>query len=221
MKRALMVVAKRPKPGQTKTRLSPPLSADQASGLYQCFLEDTLDLARAVPDAARILAFAPRDEASFFGGLAPDFTLIPQVGRDLGERLDNALACCFGEGFSRSVVVGSDSPTLLAAHIARAFDLLEEADVVLGPCDDGGYYLVGLKRPQPGLLRRVRMSTPTVLRDTLALAKREGLRVALVPPCYDVDTVEDLMRLQIELKQTPGEIASHTRRFLRDLRWVP
>ena len=87
--------------------------------------------------------------------------------------------------------MSSDSPTLPAGYLAGAFDVLawDEADVVLGPCDDGGYYLIGLGLPQPRLLQEVSMSTPHVLRDTLALAAAAGLRVALLSPWYDIDVV--------------------------------
>ena len=89
---------------------------------------------------------------------------------------------------------------------------------MFGPCDDGGYYLVGLTRPQPRLLREVQMSTPSVLRDTLALAEQEGLRVALLPLWYDVDTVQELGRLQLELRAAAGGIALHTRAMLSSIR---
>jgi rSAM/selenodomain-associated transferase 1 len=215
MKRALLVIAKRPTPGQTKTRLSPPLSAEQASRLYECFLHDTLDLARAVPDVTRLIAYLPSGEADYFRELAPDFGLVLQRGASLGERLDNALAHCLCDGFDRAVIMDSDSPTLPSAYVVRAFDLLDGADVVLGPCEDGGYYLVGLNRPQPRLLRGVRMSTPNVLRDTLALAEEVGLRVAFAPTWYDVDTARDLRRVDDELRTAKNGLAHHTRELLR------
>jgi glycosyltransferase A (GT-A) superfamily protein (DUF2064 family) len=89
--------------------------------------------------------------------------------------------------------------------------------VVLGPCDDGGYYLIGLKRPQPRLLREVQMSTPFVMRDTLALADSLGLRVALLPPWYDVDTMTELERLRAELAEADQHTAIHTRALLADI----
>ncbi len=112
--------------------------------------------------------------------------------------------------------MSSDSPTLPAAYVAKAFDILarDEADVVLGPCDDGGYYLIGLAQPQPRLLREVPMSTPHVLRDTLALAATAGLRAVLLPPWYDIDVADDLRRLAAELAASPPEGAHHTRAFL-------
>ena len=117
-------------------------------------------------------------------------------------------------GMSGAVIMDSDSPTLPSAYVAQAFDGLDDADVTLGPCEDGGYYLIGLKRPQPRLLRKVRMSTPHVLRDTLALAHEAGLGVALLPRWYDVDTLQELQRLRAELRFHTDGLARHTREFL-------
>src|SRR5262245_30879893 len=192
---ALLVVAKQPTPGQTKTRLTPPLTPEQAADLYAAFLSDTLELIRRVPDARPIIAYLPQGAEDYFRALAPDFDLLPQRGADLGARLDWALTHCLTDGFQRAVIMDSDSPTLPAEHLAQAFAALETADVVLGPCADGGYYLIGLKRPAPRLLREVRMSTPNVMRDTLALAAAEQLTVAQTPVWYDVDTVAELERL--------------------------
>lgn len=215
MKRALLVIAKRPTPGQTKTRLTPPLPAERAAQLYECFLQDTLDLTRAVSNVERLVAYAPLNERGYFEELAPDFGLIPQIGADLGERLDNALTRCLRQGFARAVIMDSDSPTLPPAYVASAFEELDVADIVLGPCEDGGYYLIGLTHPEPRLLREVQMSTPTVTRDTLALAQEQGLRVALLPEWYDVDTRDELARLERELPHAVNGWARYTREFLK------
>ena len=115
--------------------------------------------------------------------------------------------------------VNSDGPTLPLAYLAGAFqELGKEADVVLGPSDDGGYYLIGLKRPAPRLLREVQMSTSHVTTDTLALAAEEGLKVALLPTWYDVDDAQSLARLKAELATAPPEVAPHTRAFLGERR---
>ena len=216
---ALLVIAKRPTPGQTKTRLSPPLTPEQASALYQDFLGDTLDIARAVPEVARLIYYAPDDAAGYFGRLAPDFGLAPQVGAGLGARLDHALTEFLCAGHERVVIMDSDSPTLPAACVTQAFGELARHEVVLGPCDDGGYYLIGLTRPQPRLLREVQMSQPNVLRETVALAQSLGLRVALLPRWYDVDTVDELTRLQAELSDTAIAAAPRTRARLAA--WAP
>lgn len=214
MKRALLVVCKKPAPGQTKTRLTPPLTSAEASELYECFLRDTLDIARAVQDITRILAYLPPHQAVYFQDLAPDFDRVPQVGETLGERLDHALTRCLGDGFGQAVIMDSDSPTLPPSYLSRAFELLEESDVVLGPCEDGGYYLIGMTRPQPRLLREVEMSTAHVTRDTLALAAQQSLRVGLLPTWYDVDTLRDWERMKEELRETRNGAACHTRAFL-------
>ncbi|MEW5988091.1 MAG: TIGR04282 family arsenosugar biosynthesis glycosyltransferase [Chloroflexota bacterium] len=215
---ALIVVAKRPAAGQTKTRLSAVLSPETAATLYECFLQDTLDRVRETPGVRPVVAYLPEDAEDYFGQLAPDFDRIAQVGPDLGARLDNALSHYLKNGYERAVIMNSDGPTLPAAYLVQAFrELNGAADMVLGPCDDGGYYLIGLKRPAPRLLREVRMSTPQVTADTLALATAEGLRVALLPTWYDVDDADSLARLVTELTTAPEPAARHTWQFIQQL----
>ena len=216
MTRSLVVMAKRPAAGATKTRLVPPLTGAQAANLYECFLLDALQIARSIPDAVRYIAYPPADGQDYFLRLAPDFAPVPQIGAGLGDRLAYVIEEIAHRDAGPVVAMSSDSPTLPAAHVARAFDVLarDEADVVLGPCDDGGYYLIALARPQPRLLREVPMSTPEVLRDTLALAAAAGLRAALLPSWYDIDVAGDLRRLAAELAASPSEGAHHTRVFL-------
>ena len=211
---ALIVVAKRPAPGKTKTRLSPPLTPELASALYESFLFDTLDQMRQVIDAHHVIAYL--DERDYFQRIAPDFELAPQNGHDLGERLDHALTSCLSRGYERAVIMDSDSPTLPPAYLSEAFNALADgADVVLGPCDDGGYYLIGIKKPRPRLLREVQMSTPTVTADTIALAEQEGLCVNLLPIWYDVDDAASLIRLMKEVESLKSQATVHTRRFLQ------
>lgn len=215
-KNALIVVAKQPAPGQTKTRLSPPLAPEQASELYECFLKDTLDAMRRVDDVQRVIAYLPEDALDYFHRLASDFELVPQLGHDLGSRLDHALTSYLSLGYERVVIMDSDSPTLPSAYLSQAFDALANgADVTLGPCDDGGYYLIGLKKPAPRLLLEVKMSTPTVAADTIALAEGQGLRVSLLPTWYDVDNAVSLTRLMKELETQDAHVAHHTRKFLK------
>ena len=210
---ALIVVAKRPTPGKTKTRLSPPLTPELASALYECFLFDTLEQMRRVDDAWRVIAYL--HERDYFQRLAPDFELIPQEGHDLGERLDNALTSYLLHGYERVIIMDSDSPTLPPDYLSQAFSVLSDgADVVLGPCDDGGYYLIGIKKPTPRLLREVHMSTPMVAAETMALAKEEGLHLVTLPIWYDIDDVASLSRLIKEIISLDSATARHTRQFL-------
>ncbi len=212
---ALLVMAKKPEPGKTKSRLTPPLSAETAAGLYTSFLRDALELAQAVPGVTPMIAFSPPEEELFFQQFAPGFLRIPQRGETLGERLDYVLTQGLKNGYTPVAAMNSDSPTLPAAYLAQAFERLaaEDTDVVIGPCDDGGYYLIGWKRPHAGLVRGVRMSTDRVLRDTLAIAAAENLRVSLLPPWYDIDDEEDLQKLQTDLAR-PIRFGRHTRAFL-------
>ena len=212
-KNVLIVVAKRPAPGRTKTRLSPPLSPELASALYECFLRDTLDQMRQVKDALHVVAYL--DEPDYFQRLAPDFELVPQNGHDLGSRLDNVLTLHLSQGYERVVIMDSDSPTLPSEYLSRAFSKLADgAEVILGPCDDGGYYLIGARKPIPRLLREVQMSTPTVTEDTIALAEEEGLNLVTLPTWYDVDDEMSLSTLLNELESLDPIKARHTRQFL-------
>lgn len=216
--RSLFVVAKQPAAGQTKTRLCPPLDPETAAALYECFLRDTLALMRQVRGVRPAIAYLPLGAEAYFRALAPDMGLVPQRGGDLGERLANLLGDTLAAGAAQAVVMDSDSPSLPATYVQQAFAELDgPADLVLGPCDDGGYYLIGLKRPQPRLLREVRMSTPTVVHDTLAIAEALGLRTALLPGWYDVDTAGELDRLASELHAAPPEVCPATRRLLARL----
>ena len=219
MNRALIVMAKRPWPGETKTRLSPPLTPTDASALYRCLLLDTLDLMNRLQSIRGVVAYSPAHAKQYFRTIVPDgFELIPQQGLNLGERLDNVLRRCLERGYVQAVVMNSDGPTLPADYLLRAFRCLDDGDVdvVLGPSDDGGYYLIGLKQPCSALFDIV-MSTSTVFQETMERARRQGLRVTCLPPWYDVDTPEELRRLATEVSSLPDEVASNTRRFL--LNW--
>lgn len=203
MDRALVVMAKKPTVGKTKTRLCPPLTRKEAADLYRCLLLDTLALMSRVEYVQPIVAHLPADAAPFFRRIAPaGFGFVRQAEADLGERLDNVVQHCLGEGYQKVVVIDSDSPTLPESYLHSAFRALDEpnVDVVLGPCDDGGYYLIGLKSPQSTLFRGIVMSTSTVAAETVERARSQGLQTHCLPYWYDVDTAEDLERLVAEFR---------------------
>ena len=220
--KALLVMAKRPSPARTKTRLAAILGAAEAAELYACFLLDMLALARSIPGISPFVAYAPPDAATdaYFRQLAPDFGLIPQLGDTLGERLDMVMSRGSQNGFGQVVAMNSDSPTLPVEYLMDAFSRLDDpaTDVVLGPCDDGGYYLIGWKRPHPRLVRDVPMSTDHVLDDTIAIAEEEKLRLSLLPTWYDVDEIAELERVRQDLLVNP-DIAGHTHDFLSRKPW--
>lgn len=221
MNRALIVVAKEPQAGQTKTRLCPPLNGEQAAELYRCFLLDTLELMLRVEIARPILAYTPDEAEPFFRGFAPPgFAFTPQVGAGLGERLDHVLTHCLHNGYEQAVVMDSDSPTLPVEVLEQAFRVLEDpqVDVVLGPCEDGGYYLIGIKAPCPALFQGIAWSTATVTAETRQRAEEQGLRVVCLPQWYDVDVYEDLQRVAEELRLLPDSTARYTRAMLANAR---
>jgi rSAM/selenodomain-associated transferase 1 len=191
----LIIFAKEPRPGQVKTRLSPPLSPKEAAQLYHSFLQDILEEMARVPEVRLAMAFSPPGAQVIFRGLAPPGTdLFPQEGGDLGERMARAFARGFAAGFGPVILRGSDVPDLPAAVVWKAREVLAagRAQVVLGPCPDGGYYLVGLSEPQPPLFQGPAWSSSTVLTDTLHLARRLDLRVHLLPTWPDIDTYDNL-----------------------------
>jgi rSAM/selenodomain-associated transferase 1 len=221
---ALLVIAKRPANGKTKTRLTPDLTPEQSAALYECFLKDTLALAAsagATIGARLFVLYLPEGEESYFRAIAPTAGLLLQEGNDLGARLDNGIRRCLEMGFRHVVIMDSDSPSLPAASLAAAFERLREgAPACFGPCDDGGYYLIGASQPQPGLLD-VQMSTDHVLADTLARAEALGIPVALLPEHYDIDVIADVRRLAGELAGLGADIAPHTRRWLTQAGLLP
>ncbi len=199
-RQALFVMAKDPRAGQVKTRLCPPLTPDTAARLYRCFLSDVLDLAAGVPDVDPVVAYSPPEAHAEFARLTSGrFQLVPQVGADLGARLENTFGALFQQGYERVAAVSTDSPDLPAEYLREAFTGLEEAPVVLGPCPDGGYYLIGLTRQIPELFRDMPWSTERVVPETEARARRLGAKLVRLPEWHDVDTAADLDRLMRDL----------------------
>ena len=195
-------MAKRPQAGEAKTRLCPPLTPEEAAQIAHCFLLDKLEQVRRLPGVARFVAFFPSDAEAFFRTQAGEaFSLLPQTGGDLGERLAGVADRLLSDGFSAVMLIGTDSPTLpdTVLHEAHAMLTRDRADVVLGPVDDGGYYLIGLRRPNRSLFEGIAWSTDSVLSQTVARARLAGLRMHLLPRWFDVDAEPDLRRLVCDL----------------------
>jgi hypothetical protein len=215
--RALIIVAKEPVPGQTKTRLCPPFRLESAAAFYRCLLLDSLALISRLENADHIIAYAPPGAHGYFKRLAPEgFALVAQVGKNLGERLANALGHHFDQGYERVVIMNSDGPTLPLAHLEEAFSGLDRADVTLGPGHDGGYYLIGMKQLHRELFEGIAWSSERVVSQTLAACRRLGLAVHHLPEWYDVDLAQDLERLRHDLVGRP-DLAPHTWEFLQGL----
>ena len=240
---ALAVMTKAPQAGRVKTRLVPPLTPAEAAELNKSFLRDT---AAAISNACCSGGLGPpkakqaqRDgtqrsppqkpcgvavytpigaEAAYEDILPADFSLLPQRGDHFGERLYFAMEDLFKCGFESVCLVDSDSPTVPAENFTEAVELLSTSEdrVVLGPSEDGGYYLIGLKKLHRHLFEQIDWSTERVLHQTSQRANELGLELKLLPTGYDVDDAASLRRLCDELlaDTTSADIAPYTREFL-------
>jgi rSAM/selenodomain-associated transferase 1 len=215
-------MAKAPRPGEVKTRLCPPLGAGEAAALYRCFLLDKIEAVQALAHAQPTVAYSPADARDDFEALAPGLLLVPQQGGDLGARLHGTLATLLEAGHRAAIAVDSDTPTLPHEYMQEAVDALvgPGPDLVLGPTEDGGYYLIGMRVARPELFTGVPWSTATVFDETCRRAHAGGLRVARLPTWFDIDTPDDLHRLRAALGGPASDAgAPRTRRFLAG--WQP
>ena len=217
---AIAVMAKAPRPGFCKTRLTPPLTPEQACALSQAFLHDiTSNLFEAARHApiTPVVAYAPEGhEALFDGVLAPGTRLLLADGSgDMPEGVDGFGRCLFqavrtllAEGFQSVCVLNADSPTLPTTTLIQAANLLDRewTGAVIGAADDGGYYLLGMRAAEPLLFSNISWSTDIVAQQTRIRAYAAGLELAELPPWYDVDDVAALRRLMAEAA-APGSIA--------------
>ena len=218
-------MTKAPRAGQVKTRLTPPLSAEEAAALNICFLRDISAAIAKVGGSARgIVCFTPVGTEETYRDIFPaEFQLRAQRDGDLSQRLVGAIEDLIALGFTSVCLINSDSPTAPASVFAEAARVLSSPKerVVIGPSDDGGYYLIGIRKPQPRLFEAIDWSTDRVRAQTLERAAEIGLGVHLLPSCYDVDDRRTLHRLCDDLLNPNAvkdpEIAPATREFLRNI----
>jgi rSAM/selenodomain-associated transferase 1 len=193
------VFAKAPIPGTVKTRLVPPLTHTQAARLHAAFVEDTLQKVTML-DMSRYLAYAPIPRTPSLLACARRYhaRMVAQGAGDLGgmQLVTQRLL----PRYSKVLIIGTDSPTLPVAFIEEACRQLDRADLVFGPSEDGGYYLLGQRRLCPDIFTGIGWGGPDVLAATLKKVPRE--RVALLPTWYDIDRPSDLGRLRADLNGT-------------------
>ncbi len=215
-----IVMMKTPRAGEVKTRLAMPMvSVNMVATLAACFAQDVVTNARrAVRET--IIAYTPSNgRAELEALLSTDLQYLEQLhGADLGSRLEHVVVHADALGFSPIIIIGTDSPTLPASFTEEAVQVLStnETDIALGGTDDGGYYLIGLRKSVSEVFQNIEWSTPRVHQQTVANAMRFGLRVHELPRWYDVDTPSDLARLRYELltSEAARERAPSTHRWL-------
>ena len=201
MTELLAVFARAPVLGKVKTRLSPPLTAEQALALHRALVEDTLDhlgrIERAGLERLLLLSEALDDERALT--VPSGWTTTTQASGGLGERLASLFYTAFRRGVTRLVILGSDSPTVPPQVIHEAFDDLEHRKVVVGPAEDGGYYLLGCSQWIPEIFRGIDWGTPVVLEQTLTELDKQRLAYSLLIRWYDIDRSEDVEKLRQEI----------------------
>jgi hypothetical protein len=226
---AIAMMAKSPRPGFSKTRLCPPLEFHQAAKLSGAFLRDTSGNMQKAAEEAPILAYAAYAPAGSEGALLPHLSpatrpmladgnvSTPPGVEGFGRSLLHAIITQFAEGHAAACVLSSDTPNLPTAYLVSAARLLlagDERRVVLGACDDGGYYLLGMRAPHAGLFAHIEWSTETVAQATRDRVQELGLDLVELPSWYDIDDAASLSQL---LRDERGYDAPFTRRTIATL----
>ena len=195
MRQRLIVFTRYPEPGKTKTRLIPVLGAEGAATLQRQMTEHKLADVKKLQAVSKLsveVHFAGGNEQLMQDWLGSSISYQQQSEGDIGCRMASAFEASFKAGMNHVVVIGTDCPDLNASLLVEAFQSLEQHDLVLGPAEDGGYYLIGLRRLIPELFTGISWSTAEVLQQTQSIAQKFGLAVAYLPRLNDVDRPEDL-----------------------------
>jgi uncharacterized protein len=213
----ILLFVKAPVRGRVKSRLAAEVGEETALDLYRCFV---LDIVGTLDDSGypfRICYYPHDDENALASLLGRRHHFMPQEGKDLGKRMENAFRQIFSEGYDRAVLIGSDIPDLSPAVFRESLDSLENNDVVIGPAADGGYYLIGFHKRSllPPVFHERAWSTNTVFRETLEILRDASLRMHLAPEWGDVDTREDLNALAVRSRGTIFD-KSRTMAYLRE-----
>ena len=217
-KRTLVIMAKAPKPGMVKTRLAGSLASPAVTTLYRCLLEDTLALATSLK-SVEVAVMCPEADQDELAQLVGDTVeVVAQNGEGLAAGLTSVFRHFTAGGGQHVIAFNSDSPHLPASVLGDAFEALNGNDMVVGPTEDGGYYLVGAKAAYPALFNRDGMGTKNALEALLARARELQLSVGFTEPFYDIDVEGDLTRLAAELQIAPAR-APRTAAWLKQ--WRP
>lgn len=198
-------------PGAVKTRLASGIGAEPAAAVYLAFLE--VQLARFAGLFDPLLVFSPAEQERRFrellGGDPGRWDLKSQGGGDLGARMQRFFGNAFADGYEFATLIGSDAPTLPLSYIHQAASLLRLYDVVLGPTEDGGYYLVAARQTVPPIFTGIEWSTANVWRQTIGKLQEHRICFVVLPTWYDVDNVDDLVRLREQLESEHADPLYH------------
>lgn len=218
MKPVLLIAAKNPLPENVKTRLTPDLSHKQASDLYACFLQDLVERVLSLTEFETYISFS-ENSISDLEDLKkllpyPNLKFQVQEGKDLGEKLKNSFCHFFNLGYKRIVVIGSDHPDLPLNILEKAFEKLQKSNAVIGPANDGGYYLIGLSKPKTEIFENIDWSTAVVFSQTIEKFAELKLSHDILDVWSDVDDFEDLIKFWEKL---PKGLCPRTEDYLENL----
>ena len=197
MNKHVIVYARKPEAGKSKTRLGASIGNEQAAGVYARILFSFLaDLSRSetLKGVQFTLSVADEESVDFFEAAYPEFRVVKQIAGGLGERMKASFDDVYSLGADAAVLAGSDVPMLNATWIVMAFQQLTHNEIVIGPADDGGYYLIGMQAPGWDVFNGIPWSTEVVLQQTQARAAALGLKSELLPGTFDLDTVAEYDR---------------------------
>lgn len=191
-KNALIIIAKQPDKGSVKTRLTGMMSDEKRVRLYTSLLKSTFRRLGSISGVDTFIAFAPRHAERYFSSFG--LFLLPLPEGDLGVRMYHAFREVFSNGYQKSALVGVDIPDLSSHIILKAFELLNNSDVVFGPAQDGGYYLIGMKKPIHELFHGILWSSEITLQRSMEKARDLGYTISLTEKLSDIDTIEDVKK---------------------------
>ncbi len=218
-KNALVLFAKAPIAGNVKTRLQPQITPVNSALLQEALIKDTINKMISKNNLDKFVYFWPAEQKNMFenfiGGLP--IQLCCQSGKNLGEKMAQAFQDLFDKRFHKVVIIGTDSPTLPAKYIIKAFEKLNKSEIVIGPSADGGYYLIGLKEKVCPVFSSVDWGTSKVLSQTEKLIKENNVSLSLLPVHYDIDTIDNLYFLKTHLRllsHSGEELPVYTERIL-------
>ena len=220
--KALIVFVKAPIAEEVKSRLSPPLTQEQASQLQEAILLDGIDQYLSVHDTHVMLCMANQNDEQYFRERFPNVPMLVQEGASTGDRISNAFYDAFSQGYRRVMLFSTDLPTLPRRSIYSGYQLLDAFDdaVVIGPTEDGGYYTIGMRMPMPDIFQGINWGRSDVYEQTIKRLCKLDISLYVLPPWYDIDTIADVRRLDNDLynPEFNGGILTRTKAYIQHLR---
>ncbi|WP_251860446.1 TIGR04282 family arsenosugar biosynthesis glycosyltransferase [Clostridium sp. Marseille-Q2269] len=220
--KALIIMTRIPVPYKTKTRLMKILTGEQCADIHKCFLQDIFNMCKDLKESMDIyVTYSDEGDFSIIQSLMPNFiNNFPQKGKDIGERMENAVNYILNKSYEKVILIGSDIPEIQSKDILRAFDILENKDLCFGPTLDGGYYLVGMKKLNKIVFKGdIKWGEKSVFYSTIHILNKENLTVGFAEKYEDIDTKEDLKNLIHRLNHKLYKydvVPKHTKKYLEN-----